>query len=222
MGKGSVDENLPNFVGVYSGDGSRHDIQKAFESSDMILTIGNIKSDLNTSGFTYQFSKFSTIDIHYDHVDVGYAHFGQVFVRSLLPRLVAAVDPMQLSRSAKIMPTIKAAPLVTPKDDVISHAWFWPRMSHFLQEGDLVVAETGTSYIGGWELKLPKGARIINQMLWSSIGYGVGSTQGVALAVKDGATGQRTISFEGDGKSKYLNCIKWKKTQSNQSQGLFN
>ncbi|KAF4944284.1 hypothetical protein FSARC_14717 [Fusarium sarcochroum] len=199
MGKGSVDEDLPNFVGVYAGDGSHPDIRTAFESSDMILTIGNIKSDLNTAGFTYQFSKLSTVDIHYNHVDIGYARFDNVFVRSLLPRLVPGVDPTRLSRSVRIMPTIQAAPLVTSRDDVISHAWFWQRMSQFLQEGDLVVAETGTSYIGGWDLKLPKGARIINQMLWSSIGYGVGATQGVALAVKDSAAGQRTISFEGDG-----------------------
>jgi len=39
-------------------------------------------------------------------------------------------------------------------------------------------------------------------MLWSSLGYGVGATQGVALAVKYGDGGRRTISFEGDGEFK--------------------
>ncbi|RKL35824.1 hypothetical protein BFJ72_g8524 [Fusarium proliferatum] len=160
MGKGSVDENLPNFVGLFAGDGSRPDIRTAFESSDMILTIGNIKSELNTAGFTYNFSKLNTIEIHYDFVEIGHARFDKVFVRSLVPRLVAAVDPTRMSHTARVIPTIKPTPVVTSEDDAISHAWFWPIISQFLQEGDLIVTESGTSYIGAWDLHLPKGARL--------------------------------------------------------------
>ncbi|KAG4277779.1 isoleucine-valine-5 [Fusarium proliferatum] len=187
MGKGSVDENLPNFVGLFAGDGSRPDIRTAFESSDMILTIGNIKSELNTAGFTYNFSKLNTIEIHYDFVEIGHARFDKVFVRSLVPRLVAAVDPTRMSHTARVIPTIKPTPVVTSEDDAISHAWFWPTISQFLQEGDLIVTETGTSCIGLGISTCPR-----------ELGYGVGATQSVALAGKDGDGGQRTISFEGD------------------------
>ena len=30
------------------------------------------------------------------------------------------------------------------KDQVISHAWFWPRMGQWLQAKDIVITETGT------------------------------------------------------------------------------
>jgi pyruvate decarboxylase len=48
MGKGAVNETRANYGGVYAGDGSQPDIKERVESSDLILTIGAIKSDFNT------------------------------------------------------------------------------------------------------------------------------------------------------------------------------
>jgi pyruvate decarboxylase len=48
MGKGAVNETHPNYSGVYAGDGSQPDVKERIESSDLILTIGAIKSDFNT------------------------------------------------------------------------------------------------------------------------------------------------------------------------------
>jgi pyruvate decarboxylase len=45
MGKGAVNETLPNFGGVYAGDGSQAGVQERVESADLVLTIGSIKSD---------------------------------------------------------------------------------------------------------------------------------------------------------------------------------
>jgi len=73
MGKGAVDETLPNFGGLYAGDGSNQGVREIVESADLDLTIGSIKSDFNTAGFTYKTSHLSTIDFHSTHVDVKWA-----------------------------------------------------------------------------------------------------------------------------------------------------
>lgn len=51
MGKGAIDETHANYGGVYAGDGSQPEVSKRVESSDLILTIGAIKSDFNTGMF---------------------------------------------------------------------------------------------------------------------------------------------------------------------------
>lgn len=200
MGKAVVNEDLPNFVGLYAGDVSGEGIAQAVESSDLVITIGSIKSDLNTAGFTYHFSQLDTIDIHYDHVDIKYAKIDKVFFKSFVPRLERELDPSKLSKTAREMPKI---PSPRSPDDIsgdrITHAYLWPRLSSFLKEGDILVTETGTSYVGHWETKLPRNVAIINQILWSSIGYGVGAAQGAALAAEEMGHGQRVIVFEGDG-----------------------
>ena len=43
MGKGAINETLPNYGGVYAGNGSNAGVAERVESSDLILTIGSIK-----------------------------------------------------------------------------------------------------------------------------------------------------------------------------------
>jgi len=69
----------------------------------------------------------------------------------------------------------------------------------FLKPHDIVVTETGTSSFGILETKFPKGVAALNQVLWGSIGYSVGATQGAALAARDAGENRRTILFVGDG-----------------------
>ena len=52
MGKGNVDEFLPNFCGVYQGSSSSPEVKEHFEASDFVLGIGIIPTDYNTGGFT--------------------------------------------------------------------------------------------------------------------------------------------------------------------------
>jgi len=68
MGKGAVNEEHSNYGGVYAGEGSQPDVKKRVEASDLILTIGAIKSDFNTAGFSYKTSQLNTIDFHSTHI----------------------------------------------------------------------------------------------------------------------------------------------------------
>jgi pyruvate decarboxylase len=132
------------------------------------------------------------------------AKFENVYMKWLLERLVKEVDPSKLSMDKVETPLRKAPRLVnghaTTRD--VTHDWLWPRMSSWLRSGDVVVTETGTSFVGIWETQFPTGVQAINQTLWSSIGYGVGAAQGAALAMKTSGGKRRTICFEGDGKSR--------------------
>lgn len=233
MGKGTVDEDLPNFVGLYAGAASHPEVAAALESSDLVITIGTIQSDLNTAGFTYQFSKLNTIDIEYDCVAVGYAKFEKVYFKSFVPKLEQALEVEKLSCCALEIPKKIAAataaedttsndliasssssstPPTEEKDDLITHEYLWPRLSTFLRSNDILITETGTSFMGIWETLLPRNVTLINQILWSSIGYGVGAAQGAALYAREQNSildspqqHKRVICFEGDG-SFQLTC----------------
>lgn len=237
MGKGTVDEDLPNFVGLYAGAASHPEVASALESSDLVITIGTIQSDLNTAGFTYQFSKLNTIDIEYDCVAVGYAKFEKVYFKSFVPKLEQALEVEKLSSCALEIPKKIAAaataedtttsndllasssstpPTKEEEQDLITHEYLWPRLSTFLRSNDILITETGTSFMGIWETLLPRNVTLINQILWSSIGYGVGAAQGAALYAREHNNQyqnskdehhqhKRVICFEGDG-SFQLTC----------------
>ncbi|TVY19187.1 Pyruvate decarboxylase [Lachnellula arida] len=198
MGKGAVNEEHSNYGGVYAGEGSQPDVKKRVEASDLILTIGAIKSDFNTAGFSYKTSQLNTIDFHSTKIAVKYSEYPGVHMRGVLRQVINKIDLSKLSAVAG--PTVVNE--VNDNDDgtpTITQAWFWPRVGQFLKENDIVITETGTSNFGIWETKFPKNVTALSQVLWGSIGYSVGATQGAALATRDAGTHRRTILFVGDG-----------------------
>ena len=84
------------------------------------------------------------------------------------------------------------------KSETINHSWFWPCLTAWFRENDIVITETGTSGYGIWNCKFPHKTTAISQILWGSIGYATGACAGAALAAKENG-GRRTILFTGDG-----------------------
>lgn len=198
MGKGAINETHPTYGGVYAGDGSNEGVRERVESSDLVLSIGAIKSDFNTAGFTYRVGQLNTIDFHSNYVRVRYSEYPGVRMNGVLKKVTEKLGKLNIEAGPK--PANKI-----PKDDgnqIISQSWFWPRMGQWLQKNDVVVTETGTANFGIWETRFPAGVTAIAQVLWGSIGYATGSTQGAALAAKElgeKGTKRRTILFTGDG-----------------------
>lgn len=204
MGKGAVDETLPNFGGVYAGDASNPGVQERVEAADLLLTIGSVKSDFNTAGFSYRTSQLKTIDFHSTFTRVRWSEYPGVGMKGVLRKVIDRLPKLN------IQPGPAAPQNIVPQDDnashsAITHRWFWPRLGQWLREGDIVLTETGTSNYGIFDTRFPKNVTNISQVLWGSIGYATGSCQGVALAAKELGGTRRTILFTGDG-SFQLTC----------------
>lgn len=204
MGKGAVDETVPTYGGVYAGEGSTQDVKERVEGSDLILSIGSLKSDFNTTGFSYRTSQLNTIDFHSDCTVVRYSEYPGIAMKSLLNKIVQRIDSTQLSAIPGPVVSNGTGKEIE-SNDVITQKWFWPRISSFLKQNDIVVTETGTANFGIWETKFPPNVKALNQILWGSIGWSVGAAQGACLAAKDAALDSRTILFVGDG-SFQLTC----------------
>jgi len=204
MGKGGVDETSPTYGGVYAGSGSHPDVAARVEGADLVLSVGSLKSDFNTGGFSYHTSQLNTIDFHSDHCAVRYSEYPGISMKGVLSKLAERVDPTKIS-TTRMPPVENKIEANRDASDTITQAWFWPRLGDYLREGDLVVTETGTSNFGIWETKFPSKARGITQVFWGSIGWSVGAAQGAALAAKDMGEDNRTILLVGDG-SFQLTC----------------
>ncbi|KAL8698527.1 MAG: hypothetical protein Q9201_006524 [Fulgogasparrea decipioides] len=198
MGKGAVNETLPNYGGVYAGDGSNEGVRERVESSDLILSIGSIKSDFNTAGFTYRISQLSTIDFHSNYIRVKYSEYPGVRMQGVLKRVVEKMGKLNIQPGPKSSNEIAHKDKEVSHEHAITHDWLWPRIGQWLQPNDIVITETGTANFGIWETRFPENVLAVSQVLWGSIGYSVGACQGAALAAKETGN-RRTILFVGDG-----------------------
>lgn len=197
MGKGAVDETLPNYGGVYAGDGSNAGVKERVESADLVISIGAIKSDFNTAGFTIRMSQLNSIDFHSYATKVRYSEYPGVRMNGVLTKVTAKLGPLNIQAGPRPTNKIPDA-AASSSSPTITHAWFWPRLGQWLQKSDVVITETGTSNFGIWETRFPADVNAISQVLWGSIGYATGSCQGAALAAREKNI-KRTILFTGDG-----------------------
>lgn len=89
MAKGIINESLPNFRGIYAGDVSNPGVQKAIQSSDLILLIGSRPSDLNTGAFKSDVPDVGTIVFHRDTVKLGEETYSNILMENVLGDIVA-------------------------------------------------------------------------------------------------------------------------------------
>ncbi|KAH3947829.1 pyruvate decarboxylase [Parastagonospora nodorum] len=198
MGKGAVDETLPNYGGVYAGDGSNAGVKDRVESADLVLSIGAIQSDFNTAGFTVRMSQMNTIDFHSYAVKVRYSEYPGVRMNGVLAKVTAKLGKLNIESGPEPNNTIPNHEKIDNSNSTITHAYLWPRLGQWLQPHDILITETGTSNFGVWETRFPADITAISQVLWGSIGYATGSCQGAALAAREKGI-KRTILFTGDG-----------------------
>ncbi|KAJ6166616.1 Pyruvate decarboxylase [Penicillium chermesinum] len=176
MGKGAVNETHKNFGGVYAGDGSNPGVREVVESSDLILSIGAIKSDFNTTGFTYRIGQLNTIDFHSTYVRVRYSEYPDINMKGVLRKVVAKMGKLNAVPAPIVNNTLPDKEKKS-SSQTITHDWLWPIVGQWLKPKDVVLTETGTANFGIWDTRFPEG--------------------GAALAAKE--LGRRTILFIGDG-----------------------
>ncbi|OQD84930.1 hypothetical protein PENANT_c011G09159 [Penicillium antarcticum] len=233
MAKGIVDETLVNFRGVYAEKVSEPGVFEQVQLSDLILVIGPRPTDINTAGFKTDMPHIETIKFGHDRVEMRGRQVASLKTSGVLSKLSDAFDgrmsrsnssvsaPRKLSDSFEggnpVFPAstppkgtidgdsvLNAQETIFDKSPPLTQEWVWQRISTWLQEDDIIAADIGTSLFGTVWTRYPRGAVLLSQFLWCSIGYAVGAAVGAAVAAredeqKSDALRRRTILFTGDG-----------------------
>ncbi|BFZ64159.1 hypothetical protein YB2330_005298 [Saitoella coloradoensis] len=188
MGKGSVNEQHPSFAGTYMGTLSLPPVRTAVEAADFVLSIGALASDFNTGFGSMDFEGKVVVELHATWTSVDGSTFPGVGMKSLLPRLASSLSPITSSAPMPPSPSLSLPlPIIRPASDkFVRHAYFWPRVEKWLREDDVLCVEAGTSSFGAADVRLPRGATMLAQWLWASIGFSVGATVGAAVAAAEG------------------------------------
>ena len=200
LGKTILSEQHPQFIGLFEGDRSREYVADRVESADCILKLGALMTDFNTGGFTSNLDESKMISANIGFVKVKHHYFENVhlhdFIAGLTERLTHRdAATLNIKSASKTCVHRYTDPFLADAKKPLSIKRFFDRMSHFIQNNSIVVAETGVSLFSAAELLMPDGATFIGQTFYGSIGYTVGATLGAGIA----ATDRPVILFVGDG-----------------------
>ncbi|KAF2993889.1 hypothetical protein E8E13_002358 [Curvularia kusanoi] len=222
MGRGLINESLPNFQGVYKGSFDLQSVQDFFKQADLVLIFGPHFSTTNSYALTAKPSSNVSIVVSDSEIDVAGKIYRDVPARlashMLVRMFTETCEAAQYSTTdLEALPWHRTPSIPfssVPKDEPISHSKLWDLFPTFIRSGDIVMGETGTSGYGVREMRTPPNVRVFAPVTWLSIGYMLPAAQGAALAQQtaqakidasiDGSTVRpakdgRTILFIGDG-----------------------
>ena len=192
--KESLNESIPQYIGLYHGDfSSPASVKQVVESADLVLDIGGIiLAELNAGLFSDDLDHSRMISIRDNHVQIDTKVFVNTAIDDVLAGILAKVKPRP---QALVSEKVNLLPSTGSGSDKLCSATFYPRLQRCLKSGDTMVIETGTCMMHLNAMVLPEGVGAEGQGLWGSIGWATPATLGVSLAKKSG----RTWMVTGDG-----------------------
>ncbi|MGR4851315.1 thiamine pyrophosphate-binding protein [Streptomyces sp. LARHCF252] len=222
--KAVVDEDLPQFHGVYNGRASHPDVHAVFKDwATCRIGLGAWSTSKNLGG--EQSVGGDWVMAALGGVSVGTSYFPDVQLRHLLPALQDALvkaygsgglaaDYYAESYAHHGSPGDRPAALEHhraslragaarsrhPDGQRLTYDGVFDRLNHFLNhdtgEDWTVVSDAAFSLISSMNLSLPAGG-FLSQVSWLSIGWSVGAATGAALAPE--REDARPMVFVGDG-----------------------
>lgn len=203
-GKAILPEIHPLSFGLYGGKKSAPATRELIENADCLLYVAPRFIEGNSGLFTATLPTHGAIRMEGHGVKVGAAHYENVepgdLLRALAPILTAPENTLQTPTAASqtaLNPAgaTPAQPTIAAGATPLSQARLWPRMARYIQPGDVVLAEAGTSNIGLMPQALPEGVSYINASIWGAIGHTLPAVLGTSVAASD----RRHLLFIGDG-----------------------
>ncbi|MFD5946305.1 thiamine pyrophosphate-binding protein [Streptomyces collinus] len=220
--KAVVDEDLPQFHGVYNGRASHPDVHGVFKDwATCRIGLGAWSTSKNLGG--EQCVGGDWVMAAHGGVSVGTTYFPDVQLEQLLPALQDALVKTYGSgglaadyyaesyahhgphghRPAALddhRASLRTARSNHRGSEHLTYDGVFDRINHFLnhESGDdwTVVSDAAFSLIGSMNLSLPAGG-FLSQVSWLSIGWSVGAATGAALAPE--RADARPMVFVGDG-----------------------
>jgi indolepyruvate decarboxylase len=190
--KSVLDEEHPNYIGMYDGQLMDPAVREFVETCDVIVAFGTMATDFNTGAFTSNLDQDKIVKIDLHSTRVGSTVYQGVELADLLRALAGRSWNTRQRGGPRPQ---QLGPMSGSGADPITAEALYPRWAEFLRPDDIVIAETGTSSMGLAFAKLPHGARFHNQTLWGAIGWATPAALGAAVA----APNRRLVLFTGEG-----------------------
>ena len=194
MGKSVLDEQHPNYIGMYDGALMNEEVRNFVEGCDVVLEVGTLLTDFNSGAFTAKLDPAKTVVISHHRVRIGGKALSQRGDRAANV-LAALAQHLPKGRAWRKLQASSLGEVVGQGSDPITAASLYPRWANFLRPRDILVAETGTASMGLGFAQMPAGASFHNQTLWGSIGWATPAAFGAAMAAPD----RRVVLVTGDG-----------------------
>jgi indolepyruvate decarboxylase len=181
LGKSVVDENEPTCLGIYQGGIGKEEVRQYVESSDCIIMLGVMMTDINLGIYTARLDRARCIHAFSEKLSIGYHVYENVQFADFISGLAAAdLVPRKLNDLPSLTPT--PAYKIEDPDRPISVERLFARLNSFLQEDTIVVTDVGDALFGAASFHVHQRNTFLSPAYYASLGFAVPAAIGVQMA----------------------------------------
>lgn len=177
LSKSVINEYHPLYLGVYEGAIGHEDVREYVESSDCIIIIGALLSDITLGIFTAKLDQNKCINITSEGLSIRYHKYENIRLDDFIDGLIKILDRKEYS-------LVQKGPIeefVAKKKKITINRLF-KCINYLLKYNHALVVDAGDALFGSADLIIQKGTIFMSCAYYSSLGFAIPASLGIQLA----------------------------------------
>ncbi len=193
LGKSVIEENNSHFLGVYAGAIGDDRVREYVESSDCIIVLGVMLTDVDMGANTAVLDPEVMISLSDDRCSIGRQSFSvnglmllpDIITQELIPHDTTGCPTPVRERMSDFVPT---GAKVSPENLVLA-------LNSFINDKTILITEVGDAVMMSLDITIKRSGGFMSTAYYSSLGFGVPASIGIQAANPD----VRPLVLSGDG-----------------------
>lgn len=197
LSKSVISEDHPSYLGVYEGAMGHQSVREYVESSDCLILLGALMTDINFSISPTPIEQSKSIYVTSEKLSIKYHNFENVLLQDFLISLIEAPlerkDFVLVEKQGNIKNNNKH--FSAARNQKITVKRLFERLNFSITDNRIVIADVGDSLFGALDLTVHGQTDFLSPAYYCSMGFAVPAAIGAQLA----SPTRRPIVIVGDG-----------------------
>jgi TPP-dependent 2-oxoacid decarboxylase len=197
LSKSVISEDHPSYLGVYEGAMGHQSVREYVESSDCLILLGALMTDINFSISPTPIEQSKSIYVTSEKLSIKYHNFENVLLQDFLISLIEAPlerkDFVLVEKQGNIKNNNKH--FSAARNQKITVKRLFERLNFSITDNRIVIADVGDSLFGALDLTIHGQTDFLSPAYYCSMGFAVPAAIGAQLA----SPTLRPIVIVGDG-----------------------
>ncbi len=197
LSKSVISEDHPSYLGVYEGAMGHQSVREYVESSDCLILLGALMTDINFSISSAPIEQSKSIYVTSEKLSIKYHNFENVLLQDFLTSLIEA--PLErknfvlVGKQGNVKNNNKH--FSAARNQRITVKRLFERLNFSITDNAIVIADVGDSLFGALDLTIHGQTDFLSPAYYCSMGFAVPAAIGAQLA----SPTLRPIVIVGDG-----------------------
>jgi TPP-dependent 2-oxoacid decarboxylase len=197
LSKSVISEDHPSYLGVYEGAMGHQSVRGYVESSDCLILLGALMTDINFSISSTPIEQSKSIYVTSEKLSIKYHNFENVLLQDFLTSLIDAPlerkDFVLVGKQRNVKSNNKH--FSAARNQKITVKRLFERVNFSITDNAIVIADVGDSLFGALDLTIHGQTDFLSPAYYCSMGFAVPAAIGAQLA----SPTLRPIVIVGDG-----------------------